>query len=61
MNWKAATLEDKKKMWGVFKETGIFTSACQHGIILWITNMISSGKLYVSFFFILYVKPYVSC
>ncbi len=42
-NWKAAASKKKKMMWGVFKETGIFASVCQHGLILWITDMISSG------------------
>ncbi len=32
-------------MWAVFNETGIFASACRHGQILWITDMIRSGKL----------------
>jgi hypothetical protein len=44
-NWKAAASEDKKKMWGVFEEMGIFASACCHGLILWIVDMIRSGEL----------------
>ncbi|OCH83864.1 hypothetical protein OBBRIDRAFT_815682 [Obba rivulosa] len=44
-NWKAAADDLKKKMWGVFEETGIFASACRHGFILWITDMIKSGEL----------------
>ena len=46
-NWKAAASMEKKKMWGVFDETGIFASACPHGIVLWLVDMIQSGELYV--------------
>lgn len=46
-NWKAAASDEKKRMWGIFEETGIFASACQHGFILWIADMVSSGELYV--------------
>ncbi|OCH83908.1 hypothetical protein OBBRIDRAFT_815670 [Obba rivulosa] len=44
-NWKAAADNLKKKMWGVFEETGIFACACRHGFILWIMDMIRSGEL----------------
>ncbi|KAJ3521286.1 hypothetical protein NM688_g9035 [Phlebia brevispora] len=44
-NWKSAAAEEKKKMWKIFDETGIFASACRHGFILWIANMIKSGEL----------------
>ncbi|KAI0349369.1 hypothetical protein OH77DRAFT_1514920 [Trametes cingulata] len=44
-NWKAAGRDEDKKMWGVFDESGIFASACRHGFILWITDMIASGEL----------------
>ncbi|KAL6298830.1 hypothetical protein BKA93DRAFT_833746 [Sparassis latifolia] len=40
-----STVEDKKKMWGIFDETGIFASACRHGFILWIADMVRSGEL----------------
>ena len=39
-NWKAAQSDSKKHMWGVFAETGLFTSACRHGFFLWVTDMI---------------------
>ncbi|KAI0676054.1 hypothetical protein C8Q78DRAFT_1074995 [Trametes maxima] len=42
---KAAENDTKKKMWGIFDETGIFASACRHGFILWITDMVRSGEL----------------
>ncbi|OSD02720.1 hypothetical protein PYCCODRAFT_1444831 [Trametes coccinea BRFM310] len=35
-HWKAASADDKKRMWGVFEETGIFACACRHGLILWV-------------------------
>ncbi|GBE85813.1 hypothetical protein SCP_0803350 [Sparassis crispa] len=44
-NWKSAAAEDKKKMWGIFDETGIFASACRHSFILWIVDMVRSGEL----------------
>ncbi|KAF8066021.1 hypothetical protein FPV67DRAFT_1499112 [Lyophyllum atratum] len=44
-NWKAAAADEKKKMWAVFEESGIFASACRHGFILWITDMVRSGEL----------------
>lgn len=46
-NWKAAASVEKKKMWGVFDETGIFASACPHGFVLWLADMVQSGELYV--------------
>jgi hypothetical protein len=45
MNWKAAAAEEKKRMWGIFNETGIFACACCHGQILWLADMVQSGKL----------------
>lgn len=43
-NWKAAQSDSKKRMWGVFTETGLFASACRHGFILWVADMIRSGE-----------------
>ncbi|KAG1723302.1 uncharacterized protein EDB91DRAFT_1240109 [Suillus paluster] len=45
-NWKAAAVDAKKKSWGIFKETGIFASACCHGLVLWIADMVRSGELF---------------
>ncbi|KAG1790328.1 uncharacterized protein HD556DRAFT_1242477, partial [Suillus plorans] len=45
-NWKAAAADAKKKLWGIFEETGIFASACRHGLILWIGDMVRSGELF---------------
>jgi hypothetical protein len=47
-NWKAAADEAKKKMWGIFEETGIFACTCRHGMMLWIVDMVRSGELYVT-------------
>ncbi|EIW73883.1 hypothetical protein CONPUDRAFT_68205 [Coniophora puteana RWD-64-598 SS2] len=44
-NWKAAASDDKKRMWGIFEETGIFVGACRHGLLLWYTDMVRSGEL----------------
>lgn len=44
-NWKAAAADEKKRMWGIFEETGIFVSACRHSLILWFSDMIWSGEL----------------
>lgn len=44
-NWKAAKSEDAKKSWAIYEETGIFASACRHGLLLWIIDMYKSGEL----------------
>ncbi|RDB25832.1 hypothetical protein Hypma_006599 [Hypsizygus marmoreus] len=44
-NWKAAASDEKKKMWAIFDESGIFASACRHGFVMWITDMVRSGEL----------------
>ena len=43
-NWKAAQSDSRKRMWGVFADTGLFASACRHGLILWIADMVRSGE-----------------
>ncbi len=43
-NWKSAASEEKK-MWAIFAETGIFASACRHGLILWLIDMVRSREL----------------
>lgn len=45
--WKAAAADERKKMWNVFHESGIFASGCRHGFILWIADLIQSGELWV--------------
>ncbi|KAG2126016.1 hypothetical protein DEU56DRAFT_700369, partial [Suillus clintonianus] len=44
-NWKAAASDEKKRMWSIFDETGIFVSACRHGLLLWVADMVRSGEL----------------
>ncbi|KAG1747807.1 uncharacterized protein EDB91DRAFT_1235789 [Suillus paluster] len=44
-NWKVAASDEKKRMWSIFDETGIFVSACCHGFILWYVDMVRSGEL----------------
>ena len=46
-NWKAAKEESAKRSWEIFNETGLFASACRHGLILWLADMRRSGELYV--------------
>jgi len=43
--WKAAMSDSLKRMWSVYRETGIFASVCRHGFIWWIANMVESGEL----------------
>jgi hypothetical protein len=45
MNWKAASVEERKRMWGIFMETGWFVSACRHSLLMWFSDMIRSGEL----------------
>ncbi|EKM48913.1 uncharacterized protein PHACADRAFT_107978, partial [Phanerochaete carnosa HHB-10118-sp] len=44
-NWKAAAAEVKKMMWKMYEESGKFASACRHGFILWLCDMVRSGEL----------------
>ncbi|KAG6809022.1 hypothetical protein H0H92_001927 [Tricholoma furcatifolium] len=44
-NWKAADNQANKKMWAIFDESGVFASACRHGFILWLVDMVRSGEL----------------
>ncbi|KAL4259837.1 CxC1-like cysteine cluster associated with KDZ transposases domain-containing protein [Pleurotus pulmonarius] len=44
-NWKAAAGNEKKHMWDIFDETGIFACACRHGMIVWLADMVRSGEL----------------
>ncbi|KAJ3817842.1 hypothetical protein F5880DRAFT_1626200 [Lentinula raphanica] len=44
-NWKAAAADSAKKMWDAFHESGWYVSACRHGFILWVCDMIRSGEL----------------
>ena len=44
-NWKAAQSDSKKRSWEIFEENGLFASACRHGLILWVMDMVWSGEL----------------
>ncbi|PBL04571.1 hypothetical protein ARMGADRAFT_1041781 [Armillaria gallica] len=33
------------RMWGIYNETGIFLSVCQHGFVLLVADMVKSGEL----------------
>ncbi|KAJ3522209.1 hypothetical protein NM688_g8906 [Phlebia brevispora] len=44
-NWKSAASEEKKKMWAIYSETGIFACACRHGFLLYLCDMVRSGEL----------------
>ena len=46
-NWKAAAPDSTKRMWAIFDEAGLFASACRHGLILWLVDMVRSGELCV--------------
>jgi hypothetical protein len=47
--WKNAGPEQRKRMFALFEETGIFIAACRHRTILYACDMIKSGELYVFF------------
>ncbi|KIJ39953.1 hypothetical protein M422DRAFT_145220, partial [Sphaerobolus stellatus SS14] len=43
--WRNAGPEERKRMWQIFVETGIFVAVCRHGFMLYICDMIQSGEL----------------
>ena len=45
--WQAASTVDEDTV-KVYEQTGIFLSACRHGMILTCAEMLCSGELYVS-------------
>ena len=42
--WRNAGPEERKHMWKMFDECGIFLCSCRHGIILYLCDMIHSGE-----------------
>ncbi|KAJ3527564.1 hypothetical protein NM688_g8112 [Phlebia brevispora] len=44
-NWKANAADEKKRMWAMFDESGIFMSACRHHMVTWSCDMVRSGEL----------------
>lgn len=53
-NWKAANTIAENTT-NIFEQTGVFVSACHHGIIQTLVEMRRSGELYVQFYFNLIV------
>ncbi|KAG1798562.1 uncharacterized protein HD556DRAFT_1440267 [Suillus plorans] len=43
--WRNAAPESHKKMFAIFKRSGIFITVCQHGFLLTICDMVRSGEL----------------
>ncbi|KAI0040617.1 hypothetical protein FA95DRAFT_1502561 [Auriscalpium vulgare] len=43
--WVNAGPEERKRMWTMFAESGIFLASCRHGSVLLICDMIKSGEL----------------
>jgi len=43
--WRNASPQERKKMYQMFDECGIFLCACRHGIVLLMCSMIRSGEL----------------
>jgi Kyakuja-Dileera-Zisupton transposase len=43
--WQAAMSDVLKRMWSIYRESGIFLSACRHGMIWLVVDMIRSGEL----------------
>lgn len=43
--WKANADDSKKGMFSCYDESGIFISACRHGCILVVADMVASGEL----------------
>ncbi|KAG0694091.1 hypothetical protein DFH29DRAFT_815719 [Suillus ampliporus] len=48
--WRNAAPESQKKMFAIFKKSGIFITVCRHGFLLTICDMVQSGELYLSSF-----------
>ncbi|KAG1717677.1 hypothetical protein EDB19DRAFT_1899909 [Suillus lakei] len=43
--WRNAAPESQKKMFAIFKKSGIFITVCRHGFLLTICDMVRSGEL----------------
>jgi hypothetical protein len=43
--WRNAGPEQRKRMWKMFDECGLFLSVCRHGSVLYFCDMIRSGEL----------------
>ncbi|KIK20392.1 hypothetical protein PISMIDRAFT_105862 [Pisolithus microcarpus 441] len=49
--WRNAGPEQRKRMFSMFHESGIFIASCRHRFVLLACNMVKSGELYVPFAF----------
>jgi len=47
--WRNAGPEQRKRMFSVFDESGIFIAACRHRFVLLACDMVKSGELSVIF------------
>jgi hypothetical protein len=45
--WRNAGPEERKRMFDLFEESGIFIASCRHRLVLLACDMIKSGELYV--------------
>ncbi|KAG1798652.1 uncharacterized protein HD556DRAFT_1430888 [Suillus plorans] len=43
--WRNAAPETRKRMFAIFRKSGIFVSVCWHGVLLTICDMVRSGEL----------------
>ncbi|KAH7903213.1 hypothetical protein BJ138DRAFT_1020992, partial [Hygrophoropsis aurantiaca] len=43
--WRNASPEARKKMFAIFKKSGVFVVVCRHGLLLTICDMVRSGEL----------------
>ena len=50
--WRNAGPEDRKRMFALFEESGIFLASCRHWLVLLACDMIKSGELCVFFPFL---------
>ena len=43
--WRNASPDERKRMFAMYNETGIFIAACCHGFVLVLCDMVKSGEL----------------
>jgi hypothetical protein len=53
--WRNAGPEERKRMFALFDESGIFIASCCHRLVLLACDMIKSGELYVYDYFYIHV------
>ena len=47
--WHNAAPEARKKMFAIFRKSGIFIAVCHHGFLLSICDMVRSRELYMTY------------